>query len=89
MDTENITSPCITVCKSDPITDFCYGCGRTSIDKKMWNDPNTSNEWKKTNLELIRSRLSGWQQQAWDKSYAQKKETGNSLIKEKLINQKK
>jgi len=89
MNEEKIISPCITVCKSDPITDFCYGCGRTTEDKKMWTNPETTNEWKKLNLELIRNRLSNWQQVAWDKSYDHKKNTGNSLIREKLLIQKK
>ena len=89
MNNENITTPCISVCKSDPVTDFCYGCGRTTEDKKMWKDPDTSNEWKKSNLELTRSRLNGWQQEAWDKSYSYKKETGMSLIKKKFLEQKK
>ena len=48
-----------------------------------------SDEWKKSNLELTRSRLNGWQQEAWDKSYAYKIETGLSLIKKKLLQQKK
>ena len=55
----------------------------------MWKDPDTSNEWKKSNLELTRSRLNGWQQEAWDKSYSYKKETGMSLIKKKFLEQKK
>ena len=89
MDNKTIATPCITVCKSDPVTDYCYGCGRTSEDKKIWSDQNTSSEWKKSNLQLIRNRLSGWQKEAWDKSYAHKIKTGNSLIKEKLLEQKK
>ena len=89
MNDKNIITPCISVCRSDPTTDFCYGCGRTSEDKKMWKDPNTTNEWKKLNLELTRSRLNGWQKEAWDKSYAYKKETGISLLKQKLLEQKK
>ena len=55
----------------------------------MWSDPTTSNEWKKNNLKLIRERLSSWQQEAWDKSYANKIKTGNSLFKEKILKQKK
>ena len=89
MNKDNTVTPCITVCKTDPISGYCYGCGRNNEDKKMWSDPNTSNEWKKVNLELIKSRLSDWQLVAWEKSYANKIETGNSLIKEKIINQKK
>ena len=89
MDSENIITPCISVCRSDPVTDFCYGCGRTSEDKKMWKNPDTTNEWKKSNLELTRSRLNGWQKKAWDMSYAHKKETGISLLKKKSLEQRK
>jgi len=89
MENENIISPCITVCKSDPVSGYCYGCGRTDDDKKMWKDLNTSDEWKRSNLELTRSRLTGWQQKAWDRSYAHKKETGMSLLKKKILEQKK
>ena len=27
-------SPCISICKSDPKTGFCYGCARTDEEKK-------------------------------------------------------
>jgi predicted Fe-S protein YdhL (DUF1289 family) len=89
MNNEDIISPCISVCKSDPITDFCYGCGRTTKDKKMWKDTDTSDEWKKSNLQLIRSRLNTWQGEAFDQSYAFKKKSGISLIKKKLLEEKK
>ena len=89
MDKENIITPCISVCRSDPITDFCYGCGRTTEDKRIWNDPNTTNEWKKTNLKITRNRLQGWQQEAWDRSYNHKKDKGISLLKQNILNQKK
>ena len=62
---------------------------RTTEDKKMWKDPETSDEWKINNLELLKSRLKGWQLEAFNKSYAFKKETGISLIKQKLLQQKK
>ena len=89
MDNKEIVTPCMSVCKSDPISGFCYGCGRTDEDKKMWKDPETSDEWKINNLELLRTRLNGWQKDAFDKSYAYKKENGISLIKKKLLEQKK
>ena len=89
MNEKSIISPCITICRSDPITDYCYGCGRSLEDKKKWSDPNTSDEWKKLNLEEIRDRLNGWQQEAWDKSYAYKIKAGISLFKKKLLAQKK
>ena len=84
-----IISPCITVCKTDPITGYCYGCGRSSEDKKMWSNTETSNNWKQENLKKIRNRLSGWQQTAFDESYKNKKLSGMSLIKQKLNELKK
>ena len=89
MNNKEIVSPCMSVCKTDPISGYCYGCGRTDEDKKMWKDPETSDEWKINNLELLRTRLNGWQKDAFDKSYAYKKENGISLIKKKLLEQKK
>ena len=89
MDNKEIVTPCMSVCKTDPISGFCYGCGRTDEDKKMWKDHETSNEWKINNLELLRTRLHGWQKDAFDESYAYKKENGISLIKKKLLEQKK
>ena len=89
MDNKEIVTPCMSVCKTDPISGYCYGCGRTDEDKKIWKDPETSNEWKINNLELLRTRLNGWQKDAFDKSYAYKKENGISLIKKKLLEQKK
>ena len=89
MDNKEIVTPCMSVCKTDPISGFCYGCGRTDEDKKIWKDPETSDEWKINNLELLKTRLNGWQKDAFDKSYAYKKENGISLIKKKLLEQKK
>ena len=88
MKNNNIVSPCISVCKTDPISGFCYGCGRSDEDKAVWKNPETTNEWKLDNLKTIRNRLNGWQQEAFDKSYALKKETGISLIKKNLLEQK-
>tara|TARA_B000000475_G_C15748828_1_gene346078 strand:- start:248 stop:517 length:270 start_codon:yes stop_codon:yes gene_type:complete len=88
VDKENIISPCIGVCKTDPLTNFCYGCGRDSDDKKQWKSDETSNEWKINNLEIIKNRLNGWQQEAFKKSYQHKKQTGNSLIKQKFLDSK-
>ena len=85
MSEQNIVSPCISVCKTDPVSGFCYGCGRSNDDKKVWKDENTSNEWKLNNIEELRSRLDGWQLEAFNKSYKSKLETGLSLIKKKLL----
>ena len=89
MNNKEIISPCISICRTDPISGFCYGCGRSDEEKKYWKDPETSNEWKINNLKTIKDRLSGWQLNAWNESYKHKKITGLSLLKEKLLKQKK
>ena len=45
-----IVSPCISICKTDPSTGYCYGCARTEEEKKLWKDENTNPEWKSVNL---------------------------------------
>ena len=82
---EIIVSPCINICKTDPISGYCYGCGRTNKEKIIWKNPNTLNIWKKENLKMLKERLSGWQKDAFEKSYVHKQETGISLIKKKLM----
>ena len=67
-----IISPCISICKTDPLTGYCYGCGRNEEDKKKWKDPNTSDEWKKNNLNIIKTRLNGWQLDSFIESYENK-----------------
>jgi predicted Fe-S protein YdhL (DUF1289 family) len=79
-------SPCISVCKTDPETGYCYGCGRTDEEKSIWKDENTSADWKMGNIEIIKSRLSGWQLNSFNKSYDFKLKNGISLIKHKLLN---
>ena len=85
MSVENVTSPCISVCKTDPISGFCYGCGRSNDEKKTWKDENTTNEWKLSNIEELRSRLNGWQVEGFNESYKSKQDSGLSLIKKKLL----
>ena len=79
-----ITNPCISICKTDPITGFCYGCGRSDEDKKKWKSEDTSDEWKKINLKEIQARLQGWQLESFRTSYKNKVERGISLYKENL-----
>ena len=51
---KTVISPCISICKSDPLTNYCYGCARTPEEKKMWKDENTTHEWKFNNLKEIK-----------------------------------
>ena len=68
-----IVSPCISICKTDPVTGYCYGCGRSDEEKKKWKNEDTSNEWKETNLKDIQERMSGWQLESFKESYDHKK----------------
>ena len=76
-----IISPCISICKTDPVTGYCYGCGRTYNDKKMWKDEKISDGWKKNNLLELEKRLNGWQLKSFKESYNHKIENGISLFK--------
>ena len=81
-----IISPCISICKTDPTTGYCYGCGRNNDEKKTWKSENTSNEWKKENLATIKNRLKGWQHDSFIESYQHKINNGISLFKKSLKN---
>ena len=81
-----IISPCISICKTDPTTGYCYGCGRNNDEKKKWKLHETTNEWKTTNLETIKKRLSGWQLESFNESYEHKINNGISLFKKSLKN---
>ena len=78
---KKIISPCISICKTEPITGYCYGCARTNEEKKIWKDENTSDEWKKENLNLIKTRMKGWQLDTFEESYKNKVKEGISLYK--------
>ena len=84
-----VVSPCISICKTDPVTGYCYGCGRSDEDKKNWKDSKTSDGWKKENLELIQKRMNGWQLESFKESYNYKTKNGISLFKKKIINESK
>ena len=82
-----IVSPCISICKTDPSTGYCYGCGRSNDEKKIWKSEETSDEWKNNNLKEIKSRLTGWQLESFNESYEYKIQNGISLFKKNLINE--
>ena len=80
-----IISPCISICKIDPVTGYCYGCGRSDADKKIWKLENTTDDWKKENLKIAQKRLSGWQLESFKDSYKNKIENGISLFKKENL----
>ena len=83
-----VISPCISICRTDPVTGFCYGCARTNKEKKLWKDENTNSQWKEENLKLIINRMQGWQLEAFKESYDHKKNKGVSLFKKNLLENK-
>ena len=76
MNSTKIISPCISNCKSDPSNGFCYGCARTEDEKKIWNNPDTTNVWKKENLDNLSNRMSESQIKIFEQSYKEKLEFG-------------
>ena len=83
-----IISPCISICRTDPKTGYCYGCGRSNDEKKIWKLENPSDEWKKKNITEIKNRLNGWQLESFEESYDYKIKNGISLFKKNLKDEK-
>ena len=77
-------SPCISICKSDPKTGFCYGCARTDEEKKVWKNTETTNSWKKENLIILRKRMSETQLKTFNQSYNEKIEFWKMVYSKKL-----
>ena len=72
------------ICKTDPKTGYCYGCGRNNEEKKIWKLDDTTDNWKKKNIEEIKNRLTGWQLESFEESYEYKIKNGISLFKKNL-----
>ena len=85
---KKITSPCISICRTDPVTGFCYGCARTNREKKQWKDTNITDDWREENLKIIITRMQGWQLETFKESYNHKKSKGISLFKKNLLEKK-
>ena len=85
---KKLISPCISICRTDPVTGFCYGCARTNEEKKFWKDEKIADDWKEENLKIIITRMQGWQLETFKESYSHKKISGISLYKKSLIEKK-
>ena len=83
-----VISPCISICRTDPVTGYCYGCARTNEEKGLWKDEKTDEKWKQENLQLITKRMQGWQLETFKESYKHKTEHGISLFKKNILEQK-
>ena len=84
-----IISPCISICKTDPVTGYCYGCARSKEEVKIWKGENTSEKWKENNLKEIQTRMYGWQLESFKESYDYKVNNGISLFKKNKLNEQK
>ena len=78
---KKIISPCISICRTDPVTGFCYGCARTNEEKKQWKDEYITENWKEENLKIIIKRMQGWQLETFKESYDYKKNNGLTILK--------
>ena len=83
-----IVSPCISICSTDPVTGYCYGCARTNDEKRLWKDENTKDQWKQDNLKEILIRMKGWQLETFKESFEHKKNKGISLFKKEQLEKK-
>jgi len=45
-----VVSPCISICKMNPDTNFCIGCWRSRSEIDDWNDASDDQRW-----EIIRN----------------------------------
>ena len=79
-----VISPCISICKSDPKTGFCYGCARTDQEKKIWKNLETTNDWKNKNLKVLTSRMSETQLKTFNQSYDEKIKFGKLVYSKNL-----
>jgi len=55
----------------------------------LWKDENTNDDWKSENLDLITSRMKGWQLETFKESYNHKINNGISLFKKNLLEKNK
>ena len=78
-----IISPCISICRTDPITGFCYGCARTNEEKKQWKDESSTNKWKEENLKIVAENNFTATSEGYDYDFFSSAE---SILKVKLKN---
>ena len=78
-----IVSPCINVCVTDPESDLCYGCARTTEEITKWSSYSDKEQTEVVKASM--SRMDGWQLESFQKAYKQKIETGLSPIKKQKL----
>ena len=86
MNNSKIISPCISICKNNPISGYCYGCARTDKEKKIWKNPDTTDLWKEKNLNILKTRMSESQLKTFKQSYEEKIKLGKLVYSKNLKN---
>ena len=86
LENKKILSPCISICKNDATTGFCYGCARTHEEKKIWKNPDTTDLWKEKNLNILKTRMSESQLKTFKQSYEEKIKLGKLVYSKNLKN---
>ena len=86
LENKKILSPCISICKNDATTGFCYGCARTDEEKKIWKNPDTTDLWKEKNLNILKTRMSESQHKTFNQSYEEKIKLGKLVYSKNLKN---
>ena len=51
---KDLVSPCISICKIDPVTGYCYGCARTNDEKKFGKISKLLMNGKKRILRILK-----------------------------------
>ena len=80
-----IITPSKSICKTDPSTGYCCGCGRGNEEKRLSNSKEITDDWKKENIIEIKKRLTGWQLESFKESNFYKIKNDMSLFKKNLI----
>ena len=86
LENKKILSPCISICKNDATTGFCYGCARTDKEKKIWKNPDATDLWKEKNLNILKTRMSESQLKTFKQSYEEKIKLGKLVYSKNLKN---
>ena len=86
LENKKILSPCISICKNDAATGFCYGCARTDEEKKIWKNPDTTDLWKEKNLNILKTRMSESQLKTVKQSFEEKIKLGKLVYSKNLKN---
>ncbi len=59
---EEVPSPCVSICRMDPVSELCAGCFRTLDEIALWGRmaENSKREvWKQIGLRIVLAQAAG------------------------------